>query len=160
MIFQIQKIYYNSKSRYFESGLGYYSKVSDLSRFNIHIGFGRGKSKTTSDVGFSDEYYLTEEGTYNKYFIQPMLGLSYYNFEIGGSFRFSYVDFFYFKSNGEVSKNHKSNFFLEPSTFLNYSWLNFKIQFQLGVSFHRGTNQFDYSGVYAGLGLIFFFNIL
>jgi hypothetical protein len=102
-----------------EFALGYYTNRKFL--FEIFGGYGNGRGEgrdSSARFIFFPSVLETAAGQYNKYFLQPTIGLSRKRLQYALSVRLSYVDF---KSISLATNNHSEEvekrpiYFLEPS---------------------------------------------
>jgi hypothetical protein len=147
-----------NRHTFFEGAIGYFSNKDD-SFFEVFAGYGRGKGSTNDGFDFLDSDALSATGRYERYFIQPALGLNKNVVNISFAPRISMVDFYEFST--EVGRNaiHESpKFFFEPAVIgrTNFANNHMYFVFQGGLSFGLSENiyfdrrNFQFS---AGLGL-------
>jgi hypothetical protein len=146
------------RHRFFEGGIGYFSNT-DESFFEVFAGYGRGKGATDEGFDFLGSDPLVATGRYERYFIQPALGLNKSTMDVSFAPRFSMVDFYEYATEVGRSTIHESpKFFFEPAVIgrANFANNNMFFVFQGGISiglseniyFGRRNLQFS-----AGLGL-------
>lgn len=122
-----------------EGGLGYYQPLTMNWIFETYGGFGVGQAKNEYSQGGSSKVNFT------KYFIQPSLGFTIKNLDVGIASKFSFLNM---KVNGGSYANQYDNFDLEyieahpnsvlwePSIFIRFGFPELKAQLQYTPSFN------------------------
>jgi hypothetical protein len=150
-----------------EGSVGYYRNVSDNFVVDIYGGFGRFNG-LTADVALGEVDF-----SYNRYFLQPALGvnsqfvdlilslrisaLNYTNlsYEVGlDSARFIYSEDFLdnnFPLPGDVF------YFVEPVLTLRVGVRQIKLEIQTGFAFNYSANPLDYDPFQFGVGVVYNF---
>lgn len=117
------------KHSFIEAGIGYYEKFGKKYRYELYAGYGIGKTQGYFHNGFIDEF---TDVRYNRYFIQPGIGISTGIFEGSFSPRFVLIQMdperLYFNST-------QLNTFFEPvvTTKIGFKYVKFITQFGLSV---------------------------
>jgi hypothetical protein len=127
------------KHLFFEGGLGYYDKIGTKGRYEIYGGFGTGKAE-----GYYDNALVGSQITdanYNRFFIQPGIGMSTGIFD--GSFS-PRVVFVQMNPKGPNFETGNYNAFIEPviTSKIGYKYVKFIVQ--MGASFQLGDQELTY----------------
>jgi hypothetical protein len=102
------------KHKFWEGGMGYFKNTNDWC-FELFAGYGRGESSNLNEF-LSWNSAAPSQGKYERYFIQPSIGLNKKIFDFAFVNRVTYVDFTeYSDANGQYSINEKPKIFLEPA---------------------------------------------
>lgn len=144
--------------RLFEGGLGYFLNRND-SFVEIFAGYGRGKGSSYDEYEFFGNMSSIATGSYERYFIQPAVGMNRKEVDFAFAPRISVVDFYSFSNElTSTAVFEKPKCFFEPAIIGRGNFANNRlfITFQAGMSlgmsqdvyFERRT--FQISG---GLGL-------
>lgn len=147
-----------NRHQFFEGAIGYFSNTSD-SFFEVFAGYGRGKGSTNNGFDFLGSDPVSATGRYERFFIQPAVGLNKNVVNISFAPRISMVDFYEFSTDVGRSAIHEApKFFFEPAVIgrTNFANNHMYFVFQGGISmalsediyFDRRNFQFS-----AGLGL-------
>jgi len=145
---------------YQEGAIGYYHIMGSSGRYTMHMGYGQGEAEAVDNYVFFGDRNIKATGKYRKYFFQSCLGMSNNVVDFGGAIRYSYVDFYEFKSASET-REHIYNHFIEPTFFVRLGYKYIKSHFQYSLAFGlRNNSPFDYRVNRISLGLTFRFNIL
>lgn len=126
----------------FEGAVGYYTN-NDESFFEVFAGYGRGKGSTLDGFEFFGAQSLAATGRYERYFIQPALGLNKDEMQFGFVSRFSMVDFYEFSNEVTRTSIHEApKFFFEPAIVgrANFARNHMFATFQAGVSLGMSDN--------------------
>ena len=151
------------KHNYQEGAIGFYHCMGSSGRYTMHMGMGHGEAEAYDRYEFFGENKVTADGKYRKYFFQCALGMSKDIVDLGGSIRYSYVDFYKFNSNREDygTVEHIFNHFLEPSFFVRVGYKYIKWHFQYSLAFGlKDESPFDYKINRISMGLTFKYNLL
>lgn len=137
-----------------EIGTGYFYNFKDNRVFEISAGGGMGSvnSSSSSDItnfciwGCPPESKYS--GNYYRAFIQPSVGISGENAEVGLSLRNSYVIFPKFIEKVGIYENEKAyfnqeNYFFEPVFFFLAGGTRLKILYQAGLSLPYNNKPFS-----------------
>lgn len=128
---------------YGEALTGYYTRLSKITRFEVLGGIG---------TGYSGHPEFSRKA-YNNIILQPSIGISAPNFDIGFSPRFSFVNRTF---NGGASVNkvkvNESGSFIQPMLTLRAGYQEFKFQLQGGLSFPVGSVPFTYRSAFCSFG--------
>jgi len=147
------------KHRYGELGLQY-QYAYGIGRLELISGIGTGSATAVDNFSFSSSN-IQATGSYNKYFIQPNVGLETNIFEAGLALRMGRVVFTEFKTNSSRYTDNKSADFFEPALFAGLGGRHLKVEGQIGVSTPLQNDiGFDYEPFFFSLGLHLDFNLL
>lgn len=139
-----------SKSRYFESALGYYTPIRNIGVFELYGGYGRGSQDHTFSYSEYDnwlKWYVVPDGSadlsFSKFFIQPNIGIKERWIEAAFSCRVNYLNFDRIDVYNTVHHLEQLNLLKENRT----PWLvEPALTLRLGGKFIKGQMQFVYSG--------------
>ena len=134
---------------FIEAGIGYYEKIGDKGRYEIYGGYGIGKAE-----GFFENALFDSEITnanYNRFFIQPGIGISTGIFDGSFSPRFVLIQM----NPGVTSGNY--NIFLEPvfTSKVGFKYVKFVAQVGFSVPFGEDKVSFNYQSFIMNIGLNF-----
>lgn len=108
------KFFSNHEYKFYEGGLGYFWK-DDNYKCEVFAGYGKGWG-ITEDEDHYDDYEIDEiRGKYERFFVQPSLGVQLSMVEVAFTCRLSFVDFSELTVHGGPKKNPHSLAFIEPS---------------------------------------------
>ena len=124
-----------------EGGLGYFGKIGEEGLFEVQAGYGKGFSKNfLTEKGKDAKYFESStfySADYNKFFIQPSLGViagKNETFAVGA--KVSQVNFTRFATiDNSADKKDKKSTFIEPHLQYRGTWNNFSLVLQTGLSF-------------------------
>jgi hypothetical protein len=142
-----------SRHSFVEGGLGFF-KNNDRITLELFAGYGKGQGTSSeSNWLFSSQYGGT--GKYDRYFIQPAIGVQVGRFQYAFVSRISYVDFTEF-TYGTTSyvDNHEGIYFLEPA-FIGKIDMKKEPLFatwQLGYSHSSNRNYYDFGRLQISVG--------
>jgi hypothetical protein len=128
-----------ANGNYGEFGLGFYQKVEEKFVFETYLGIGRGRMEDQSKI--VDNIYK-ESFQYNKFFLQPNLGLRMSeDFDLIFTPRIAYVTGTYANYDTQLptdADKSKQNFFsLEPTLTMAYGTKQWKGYFQGGLNWNK-----------------------
>ncbi len=112
------------KHQFYELGIGYYKKLSDMGRFEIFGGYGFGNINAYSEVALFNSIADVKS---NRIFIQPAFGLSSKIFDLSFASRFVVVNI-----QNDLIKSTRS--FIEPAFTARVGWKQVKFAYQIGYS--------------------------
>ncbi|HNW90266.1 MAG TPA: hypothetical protein PKN48_11425 [Bacteroidales bacterium] len=126
----------NHKHLFGEIGAGYHTKFGGIGRFDVYGGGGLGTSSTTNH--WFGPFGGTSEGNYNRFFVQPSVGIGTDYADVNLATRISYLSF-YDIYNSNMTFDHTRTFFWEPALTARagYKWVKFFVQ--IGVSVPMDT---------------------
>lgn len=132
------------RHKFIEFGAGYYTKFSELGRFEMYAGYGSGNINAHYDFVLWESF---SDVKYNRIFVQPAIGISTRWFDGSFAMRMAYVDIF--------QSNHRTNgFFMEPALTVKLGYDYFKIVSQMGYSFPADNYvRFDYEPFIFSVGI-------
>lgn len=138
------------KHLFFEGGLGYYDKIGAKGRYEIYGGFGTGKAEGFYD-GATFDSRITD-ATFNRFFVQPGIGISTGIYDGSFSPRFALVQM---DPNGADFRTGKYNLFFEPvfTSKIGFKYVKFVFQFGFSVPFGDENLNFDYQPFIMNVGL-------
>lgn len=131
------------RHRLFEGGIGYFSNRDD-SFFEVFAGYGRGKGTTFESYEFfGTPSSMAATGRYERYFLQPSVGVNKEKFQFAFASRFSMVDFYEFSN--EIARRpveEQPKFFFEPAIIgrINFANNHMFATFQAGASLGMSDN--------------------
>ncbi|MBU8891362.1 MAG: hypothetical protein KOO66_01175 [Bacteroidales bacterium] len=137
---------------FIEAGIGYYEKIGDKGRYEIYGGYGIGKAE-----GFFENALFGSEITnanYNRFFIQPGIGISTGIFDGSFSPRFVLIQM---NPQGSDFRSGNYNVFLEPvfTSKVGFKYVKFVAQFGFSVPFGEDQVNFNYQSFIMNIGLNF-----
>ena len=136
-----------------ELGVGYFSDTGTNLRTEVFTGYGLGEATSVDDYIFSNSNSERTTGYYNRFFLQGNMGWALNNFQLGGAFRFSYVNFTEFETTATTYSNARSATFVEPTFFLK-GGDNIKFNLQAGLNLPMQESvAFDYRFLHFSLGI-------
>lgn len=151
---------HTSEHRYLEPSVIGFFRPADILVVETSGGLGVGSGKGEGYRLLTDHTF-TAEGAYFKPFIQNNLALQTKVLDLGIVNRLSVIQFSEIRStqgDGEIITNPSTPVFWEPSVFLQVGWDRFRLNTQIGVSNAiAGEPDFDWQGVFAGVGMGFHF---
>ncbi len=138
------------KHTFIEGGIGYYNKIGDKGRYEIYGGFGTG-----SVEGFFEDALFDSEITnanYNRFFVQPGIGMSTGIFDGSFSPRFVLIQMNP-QGTGFVSGDY--NVFVEPvfTSKVGFKWVKFVAQVGFSIPFGDDQVNFNYQSFIMNVGL-------
>ena len=144
---------FDSRSRHqvYEFGWGYQHKTKSDVVVELIGGYGRGKVDNLEvlDLFGKNEFYINAD--YNKFFLQPTIGFSQKNFDLGFSARFANVQLDIVENS---EKKQFSNYFFEPAITIRLGLEYFKVTSQVGVNTLREhIDRAPYSWKYINLSV-------
>src|SRR5690606_20153730 len=86
-----------ARHRIFEGGLGYFTNRED-SFFEVFAGYGKGEGSSYDSYTFFGSQSIQATGTYERYFIQPAVGINKKTLDFAFVPRISIVDFYRFSN--------------------------------------------------------------
>lgn len=125
-----------------EALTGYYTRIDKLWRMEILAGVG---------TGYSGHPEWMRQG-YNRLVVQPSLGISAPNVDIGFTPKLSFVQRSFDKSLTQKSKVDESAAFFEPILTVRAGYQEFKFQIQGGLSFAMGDTPIQYRTGFLSFG--------
>jgi hypothetical protein len=140
--------------RFAEGGIGYFKPINKEAVFDIYAGAGNGYAYNSGNFIFN--YYSFNRVNYNRFFIQPSVALVSNYFDLAASARFTYVDFYDYRSgNTSTTQNMErvSSIFMEPAITLRGGYKNVKMFGQLGFAIPTTSFAFEAQPVMFSLGL-------
>jgi len=122
----------NHKHLFGEIGAGYHTTFGGIGRFDVYGGGGLGTSSTTNR--WFRSFGGTSEGNYNRFFMQPSVGIGTDYADVNLATRISYLSF-----NDIYNSNrtfyHTRAFFWEPALTARagYKWVKYFVQIGFSV---------------------------
>lgn len=128
------------KHAFIEGGAGYFDKIGENGRYEIYGGYGYGEVKGYFQNGFTEEL---SDARYNRFFIQPGIGISTGIFDGSFSPRFVLIQM------NPTSTNFKSGqygIYFEPviTSKIGYKYVKFIAQFGLSTPIGEQDLNFDH----------------
>jgi len=122
--------------RFGELGAGYYTKLSEVGRFEVFGGYGYG----TAETYYDNLNYA--KGLYHRIFLQPTIGFTSKIVDGGLSLRPVFVSFP--KISGTTFTSDNLNLlFIEPAFTLKIGYKNVKSVIQIGYAVLLGASDFN-----------------
>lgn len=156
-----------SKGYLVELGAGYFDAFNVSSKMNLVLetygGMGFGKYDNSTRVPSYFDYnsawtdYYARNASYQRYFIQPSLGLKSAYFEFALSARFAGLTYTNYTVDYDAPELPLDNWslLLEPGITLRAGFKNVKIQSQIGLSLNLNNPDLIQEHFYFSLGLYF-----
>jgi hypothetical protein len=129
----------NYYSRFYEGAAGYYLTFDDAGRFECYTGYGNAQTILNKTVDGENI-----NAHYNRYFIQPGIGVKLDVFEGSFSTRIAYVDVYKINSNNPELRPAAA-LFVEPTLTGKIGYKYTKLFMQLGLSLHSSKLLSNYS---------------
>ncbi len=147
---------YRKENNFGEIGLGYFQHLGENIIGEVFSGFGVGKAFNQGNFWIGNNSF--NRANYTRYFVQPSIGFISNSFELAGSIRWSYVDFFNFKTESSIQPldklpNRSSYPFLEPALTARIGYKSVKIFGQIGTSFSLVSIPYAYAPLIFSTGL-------
>lgn len=148
------------RHKFLEGGIGYYQNSGKWC-FEVFAGYGKGEGSSYDEYYFFDDNSVRATGKYNRFFIQPAIGLNKKGMNVSFVPRIAVVDFYSFKDDqtGTVIQHvGDPDVFFEPAVIGRANLMNnrFYFTFQGGLSFPVATNvYYDYTPFKLGVGFGF-----
>jgi hypothetical protein len=123
--------------QFLEGGIGYYENVNNWC-YEIFAGYGKGKGSSYDSYSWWNDVTQKATGKYERFFIQPAIGLNKKVMGISFVPRLSVVDFKEFSNDVSTFKiNESPKVFFEPAVVgrVNLADNHLMLMFQAGVSF-------------------------
>lgn len=147
------------RHQFFEGGAGFFTNRNE-SFFEIYAGYGRGKGTSFDAFEFFGPQSVAATGRYERYFLQPGIGLNKEKVNLSFAPRFSLVDFYEFSTElVRTTVEEKPKLFFEPAIIgrTNFAHNTMFATFQAGASL--GMNETVYFDrrtftLSAGIGLL------
>ncbi len=135
---------------FLEAGMGYYDKFRNKYRYEVFGGYGFGKTQGYFENGFVDEITNVR---YNRYFIQPGIGISNKIFDGSFSPRIVLVQMERLVSSSETTYNT----FYEPviTSKIGYKYVKFIVQFGFSIPIGDQELTYDHPNFIFNFGLNF-----
>lgn len=142
---------FSPKRNFFEGGIGYLSHSEEHQVIEFFGGYGKGFVGNNYNIAQSSDYFSAD---YQRFFIQPSIGLRGKYLEGGFAFRFSYLTIDKYLIDQNISTQH---FYFEPTFTFRGGFENAKAVIQIGLSKLMGgyDGNFDHRPLIFGLGLQF-----
>jgi len=143
---------YNRHS-FFEGGLGYYQQLDDKKFFEFFGGFGRGTVDSYWENGL---FAGRMKSNYNRFFIQPTIGLSNRIIDLGFTNRFALVQMNVDDKYLYDSVINNFDYFWEPAFTFRVGGPNLKFSTQVGFSIpvnQMAENSYEHRWFMASIGM-------
>lgn len=139
------------KHTFIEAGFGYYEKIGETFRYEMYGGYGFGEVEGYFKNSFIDEI---SNARYNRFFIQPGIGISTGIYDGSFSPRFAIVQMNPKGSNFQVGDY---NVFFEPviTSKIGYKYVKFIAQFGISLPLGDQDLNYDYQVFIFNFGLNF-----
>lgn len=118
----------NYWSRFYEGGAGYYQTFDENGRLECYGGFGNGQTTLNNNIIGG-----TINASYNRFFIQPGIGVKQDFIETSFCTRIAYVDVYQLRSN-DPNLIPTGAFFVEPVLTGKFGYKYVKAFMQVGLS--------------------------
>ncbi|PLX11700.1 MAG: hypothetical protein C0597_14640 [Marinilabiliales bacterium] len=138
------------KHAFVEAGIGYFEKIGSKGRYEIYGGYGTGKVEGYYETSLFDSQIT--EAKYNRFFVQPGIGISTGIYDGSFSPRFAVVQM---DPNGADFRTGKYNLFFEPviTSKVGFKYVKFIFQFGVSVPFGDENLNYDYQPFIMNIGL-------
>lgn len=120
--------------RFGEVGLGYFTDAGEAGRFEVYGGYGRGSAEATDEYEFFGSQSVTATGRYDRFFLQPAMGITVGPLTLNGAIRLVRVRFFEFETSREIFSENRAQFFVEPAGGVQIGTRTVRFGTQIGVS--------------------------
>ncbi|MFN4234822.1 MAG: hypothetical protein ACK4IK_08455 [Bacteroidia bacterium] len=138
-----------------EAGIGYFSHLGENFIGEIYSGFGMGKAYNQNDYWI--ELNSFNRVDFNKIFVQPSIGFVSNIFELAASIRWSYLDYYNFKSDSPINygnlPNRSANMFIEPALTARAGYKSVKVFAQTGFAMPTMPITYSFSPFMFSLGV-------
>jgi hypothetical protein len=150
------------RHKFFEGGIGYYENEGKWC-YEIFAGYGKGDGSSYDDYDFFDTSTgepIRATGKFERFFIQPAIGMNKKVMNISFVPRISLVDFTEFSSDDAVSPyiaDDDPKIFLEPAVIgrVNLAKNRMFFTFQSGFSIPISKTYYEYRPFYVSTGIGF-----
>ena len=146
---------YRKENNFGELGVGYFTHIGEDIIGEIYSGFGMGKAYNQSNYWI--ELNSFNRVDYNKIFVQPSIGFVSNIFELAASIRWSYVDYYNFKSDSPISygnlPNRSANMFIEPALTARAGYKSVKVFGQVGAALPTTAVTYNYRPIMFSMGV-------
>lgn len=147
---------YRRENNFGELGLGYFQHLGENVIGEVFSGFGFGKAYNQGNFWVNNSSF--NRADYTRYFVQPSIGFVSNTIELAAGLRWSYVDFFNFKSESSFQNSYNlptrsSYAFIEPAFTARVGFKSIKIFGQIGASFPTVSIPYAYSPIIFSTGL-------
>jgi hypothetical protein len=154
--FEVEEIH---RHRIYEGGVGYFTN-KDKVFFEVFAGYGRGEGTNFDNFDFlGTPDKVQAEGKYERYFIQPAIGVNKKVFDFAFVQRVSVVDFSEFSYGADSYKMKTSPYvFLEPAFIGRVNTLDNHLFFSFQIGFSTPIDRepyFDHRGLQCSTGIGF-----
>lgn len=119
-----------NRHEFYEGGAGYYGSFEEVGRYEVYSGFGQGTS-----TSYDSNWLGLIRGDYNRFFVQPAIGVKTDVFEGSFSPRFVYLQIYNTSSNVTYTKSELESMYIEPVFTGKVGYKYGKFFFQGGFSF-------------------------
>lgn len=138
------------KHSFIEAGIGYYEKIGDKGRYEVFGGYGFGKVDGYFENALFDE--VITDARYNRFFIQPGIGISTGIFDGSFSPRFVLVQM---DPKGANFPSTQYDTFFEPviTSKIGYKYVKFIVQFGVSVPIGDQAPTYDHERFIFNFGL-------
>lgn len=120
--------------RFGEVGVGYFTDLSAVARFEVYGGYGIGRAKARDDYEFITSGTVTATGRYDRFFLQPAMGIAAGPLHLNGALRLVRVHFREFETSREVFSEDETAFFVEPAVGVRVGTGTVRFETQVGLS--------------------------
>ena len=137
---------------FLEAGIGYYEKIGDKGRYEVYGGYGFGKVEGYFENALFDEQIT--EARYNRFFIQPGIGVSTGIFDGSFSPRFVLVQM---DPKGANFPSTQYDAFFEPviTSKIGYKYVKFIVQFGVSIPIGDQAPTYEHERFIFNFGLNF-----
>lgn len=147
---------HRKENNFGEIGLGYFQHLGENVIGEVFSGFGAGKAYNQGNFWIGNNSF--NRADYTRYFVQPSIGFVSNSFELAASLRWSYVDFYNFKTESPIQAldklpNRSSYAFIEPALTARIGFKSVKIFGQIGTSFSTVSIPYVYTPFIFSTGL-------
>ncbi len=138
------------KHAFVEGGIGYYNKIGEKGRYEIYGGYGTGSVEGLFEGALFDSEITN--ANYNRFFVQPGIGMSTGIFDGSFSPRFVLIQMNP-QGTGFVSGDY--NIFVEPvfTSKVGFKWVKFVAQVGFSIPFGDDQVNFNYQTFIMNVGI-------
>jgi hypothetical protein len=146
------------RHKVYEGGVGYFYN-DQKTFFEIFAGYGRGEGNSYDKYSFFGSTRMQAKGKYERYFIQPAIGVNKKTFHFAFVPRVSFVDFTEFSGSGATFEVDSSPYvFFEPAFIGRVNTMENRLFFTFQAGFSTPIDRepfFDHRGAHTSVGLGF-----
>lgn len=146
------------RHKVYEGGVGYFYN-EQKTFFEVFAGYGRGEGNSYDDYSFLGSSSIQAKGKYERYFIQPAIGVNKKSMHFAFVPRVSLVDFTEFSgTNTTLEIKEDPYVFFEPAFVGRVNTMENRLFFTFQVGFSTPIDRepfFDHRGAHTSMGIGF-----